>query len=367
VACVDREPLACVREWFGLHGWTPFAFQEEVWRAYLAGESGLVHAATGTGKTYAAWLGPVLEWLRDYPGRPAQAGACSAPGSVGDAAARPRRRYRIGTPGAGRGFRAALDGREPHRRHLRGVRARQRERLPTALVTTPESLTLLLTRDDAPELFEHLELVVVDEWHELLASKRGVQTELALARLRRLRPSLRTLGLSATLGNLDVARDALLGLDTDGRPRPGRLMQGHLPKALEVDALIPETMERFPWSGQMGLRMVPEVARAIEEGESALVFTNTRPPPRSGTRRCSRRGPTGPASWRSTTGRWTAAPASGWKTGSGRASSAASCAPPRSIWAWTSRPWTGSSRSAARRRSAAWSSGPGAADTSRAR
>src|SRR6476620_10136819 len=277
IICGDSEPIDCLREWFASEEWEPFPFQEEVWRAYLAGESGLVHAATGTGKTYAAWLGPVLEWLRDYP---ASARRKSAPAPLRVLWVTPLRALAGDTESALRapvedfGLPWTVESRTGDTSAR--VRARQRERLPTALVTTPESLTLLLTRDDASELFEHLELVVVDEWHELLASKRGVQTELALARLRRLRPSLRTLGLSATLGNLDVARDALLGLDADGQPRPGRLMQGHLPKALEVDALIPGTMERFPWSGQMGLRMVPEVTRAIEEGESALVFTNTR-------------------------------------------------------------------------------------------
>jgi ATP-dependent Lhr-like helicase len=277
VACGDREPLSCVHEWFRLHGWTPFPFQEEVWRAYLAGESGLVHAATGTGKTYAAWIGPVLEWLRDYPPGPRR--KVAAP-PLRVLWVTPLRALAADTESA---LRAPIEdfglpwtvesrtGDTPAR-----VRARQRDRLPTALVTTPESLTLLLTRDDAQDLFDHLELVVVDEWHELLASKRGVQAELALARLRRFRPTLRTLGLSATLGNLEVARDALLGLDSRGSPRPGRLMQGHLPKALEVDALIPPTIERFPWSGQMGLRMLQEVVRAIEEGETSLVFTNTR-------------------------------------------------------------------------------------------
>ena len=67
IECAGREPVDCVREWFAAEGWQPFPFQEEVWRAYLAGESGLIHAATGTGKTYAAFMGPVLEWLRDYP------------------------------------------------------------------------------------------------------------------------------------------------------------------------------------------------------------------------------------------------------------------------------------------------------------
>jgi ATP-dependent helicase Lhr and Lhr-like helicase len=277
VACADRTPLDCVHEWFRLHGWAPFPFQEEVWRAYLAGESALVHAATGTGKTYAAWLGPILEWLRDYPDPPRKKPG-AAPLRVlwitplralaGDTEAALRAPVEdLGLPWTVE----SRTGDTPAR-----VRARQRERLPTALVTTPESLSLLLTREDAAELFEHLELVVVDEWHELMASKRGVQTELALARLRRFRPELRTVGLSATLGNLDVALHTLLGLDRRGRPRRGRLVQGHLPKALRVEALIPETMERFPWAGQMGLRMVPEVVRAIEEGESALVFTNTR-------------------------------------------------------------------------------------------
>jgi ATP-dependent helicase Lhr and Lhr-like helicase len=275
VECAGREPMDCVREWFARHEWQPFPFQEAVWRAYLAGGSGLIHAATGTGKTYAAWMGPLLEWLRDYPAAPRRP---AAPLTVlwvtplralaGDTEAALRAPVEdLGIPWTVE----SRTGDTPAR-----VRARQRERLPSALVTTPESLSLLLTRDDAPTLFQHLQLVVVDEWHELMASKRGVQTELCLARLRHLRPGLRTLGLSATLGNLDTARDALLGVDAGARPRPGRIFQGLVPKALEVDALIPGAMERFPWSGQIGLRLLPEVIQAIEEGETSLVFTNTR-------------------------------------------------------------------------------------------
>jgi ATP-dependent Lhr-like helicase len=284
IVCTDRTPIECVREWFASEGWTPFEFQEEVWQAYLNGESGLIHAATGTGKTYAALMGPILEWMRDYPAR--QRGG----GDAGKhrAAAPPLRVLWI-TPlrALAADTEAALlapvedlglpwtvesrTGDTPAK-----IRNRQRTRLPTALVTTPESLSLLLTHDDVATLFDNLELVVVDEWHELMASKRGVQVELALARLRRFRPTLRTWGLSATLGNLDVARDALLGLTPDGKQRSGRIVRGLIPKALEVDSLIPETMERFPWSGQIGLRLLPEVIRAIEEGETSLVFTNTR-------------------------------------------------------------------------------------------
>jgi ATP-dependent helicase Lhr and Lhr-like helicase len=283
IICGDREPIECVREWFKSEGWEPFEFQEDVWRAYLAGESGLIHAATGTGKTYAAWMGPILEWLRDYPGGKRGSGeagkrAWAAPLRV--LWVTPLRALAADTEAAllapieDLGLPWTVESRTGDTAPR--VRARQSRRLPTALVTTPESLSLLLTRDDAAELFQHLELVVVDEWHELMASKRGVQTELALARLRRWRPNLRTWGLSATLGNLEAARDTLLGITCEGFEKPGRIIRGLVPKALEVDSIIPETMERFPWSGQIGLRLLPEMIHAIEEGQTSLVFTNTR-------------------------------------------------------------------------------------------
>jgi ATP-dependent Lhr-like helicase len=277
IVCADRDPLDCILEWFNSEGWAPFPFQEEVWQAYLAGESGLIHAATGTGKTYAAWIGPLLEWLRDYPARD-RIPTASPPLRV--LWITPLRALAVDTEAAllapieDLGLPWTVQSRTGDT--PAGIRSRQSKRLPTALVTTPESLALLLTRNDTPALFEHLELVVVDEWHELMSSKRGVQTELALARLRRWKPNLRTWGLSATLGNLDVARDALLGVGPEGRQRAGRIVRGLVPKALEVDSLIPATMDRFPWSGQIGLQLVPEVVRAVEEGKTTLVFTNTR-------------------------------------------------------------------------------------------
>ena len=289
IDCAGREPLDCVRAWFANEGWTPFEFQEEVWQAYLAGESGLIHAATGTGKTYAAWMGPILDWLRDYPAGKRVGGAGTRPRvdrkRVPQAPLRvlwvtPLRALAADTEAAllapveDLGLPWTVESRTGDTAPR--IRARQSRRLPTALVTTPESLALLLTRSDAATLFGDLELVVVDEWHELMASKRGVQTELGLARLRRWRPKLRTWGLSATLGNLDATRDTLLGITSDGLERRGRIIRGLVPKALEVDSLIPDTIERFPWSGQIGLRMVPEVVRAIEEGKTTLVFTNTR-------------------------------------------------------------------------------------------
>lgn len=151
-------------------------------------------------------------------------------------------------------------------------RARQSRRMPSALVTTPESLTLMLTRANAQEELKHLRMIVVDEWHELLGNKRGTQTQLAVARLARWRPDLQIWGLSATLGNLALAHDALL----HPVKTPRVVVRGAQPKTLVVDTLIPETIERFPWGGHLGVRQVGPVADEIERAQSSLVFTNTR-------------------------------------------------------------------------------------------
>ena len=144
------------------------------------------------------------------------------------------------------------------------MRARQARRLPTALVTTPESLSLMLSRDNAREMFADLRAVVVDEWHELMGTKRGVLVELALARLRYYQPRVRTWGLSATIGNLHDALDALLGVG--GAARRGRIVRGVEPKEVVIDALIPPVVERFPWAGHLGTQMLPQVIEAIDEG-----------------------------------------------------------------------------------------------------
>ena len=142
-----------------------------------------------------------------------------------------------------------------------------------SLVTTPESLSILLSLEDVHEIFAGLDTVVVDEWHELLSTKRGVQTELALARLRALRPGLVTWGLSATLANLDEAITALVGPQ---RVASARVVRADVPRRLEIETLIPAPIERFPWAGHMGMRLLPQVVAAIDAAATTLVFTNTR-------------------------------------------------------------------------------------------
>lgn len=149
-------------------------------------------------------------------------------------------------------------------------RAKQRERMPTALVTTPESLSLLLSYKDAREKLGTLRSIIVDEWHDLLGTKRGVQTELCIARLRNWLPELRTWGLSATLGNLDQANHVLLG------HKEGLLVSGDLKKEVEVKTLLPATVDKFPWAGHVGLTLLPDVLKHLEQARTTLLFTNTR-------------------------------------------------------------------------------------------
>ena len=263
-------------DWFASRAWTPFQFQREAWNAYLAGESGLIHASTGTGKTLAAFGGPLLEWLNQPTIRQ------SAKPPIRVLWITPLRALAADTEAALRqpledmGIPWTLETRTGDTSPA--VRARQSRRLPTVLITTPESLSLLLTREDVREIFTDLRLVVIDEWHELMGSKRGVLVELALARLRTLsKPPLRVWGMSATIGNLQEAANTLLG-NPSALPssRPPALISGVDQKQVVIDALLPPVVERFPWAGHLGTQMLPQLLEAIEEGDSAIVFTNTR-------------------------------------------------------------------------------------------
>ena len=173
---------AAVETWLAARGWQPFAFQREVWRAMAEGRSGLLHANTGTGKTLAAWLGALQALKLETPPVRARAKPVAPPLSV--LWLTPMRALAADTTRALKDPTTALE--PTWTIGLRSgdttsaERSAQDRRLPTVLVTTPESLTLQLARADALETLAHVQLVVVDEWHELLGNKRGVQVQLAL-------------------------------------------------------------------------------------------------------------------------------------------------------------------------------------------
>ncbi len=258
--------MESLQAYFDARGWRPFEFQREVWQAFCLGKSGLLHAPTGQGKTLAVYLGPLAESL-EAGGRP---GGCEVLWitPLRALAADTLRALREPLEALAPGLEAeARTGDTPA-----ALRARLRKRLPHTFVTTPESLSLMLTHSDTREKFSSLRCVIVDEWHELLGSKRGVQTELCLARLRAWFPGLRVWGLSATLGNLGEARRVLLGSEVGGSVE----IAANHGKEIRIDTLIPDEIERFPWAGHIGTRLAARVAREIEKANSTLLFTNTR-------------------------------------------------------------------------------------------
>jgi ATP-dependent helicase Lhr and Lhr-like helicase len=282
---MDEAPAA-LRPFFTAQGWTPFPFQSATWNAYRNGQSGLVHASTGSGKTLALWMGTIADYLEQNNSKTA---AHKASEKAFRATAEPIRLLWI-TPMRALAndlvgnLAAPVDYFQlPWSIEARtgdtstATRKAQKAKLPTALVTTPESLTLLLSYEGWQERFASLQAIVVDEWHELLGSKRGVQTELAVARLRRHLPELRLWGASATLGNLQEATHVLCDCGVpESRHGEWNLIADEQSKRVEIATLIPAKMERFPWAGHLGLRMLPQVLEAIESASTSLIFTNTR-------------------------------------------------------------------------------------------
>ena len=268
-------PLQRIGKYFQRRGWKPFPFQKTCWRMYQAGDSGIVHSATGTGKTLAVWLGPILKWVRENPNpdkwNPKRPPPIRVLWITPIRALASDTEFNLRDPIDQLGLPWKVESRTGDSGS--STKSRQLRRLPTALITTPESLSLLLTHEKSLEQLSGLESIVIDEWHELMGTKRGVQTELCMARLRKLNPKLQTWALSATLGNLDQAVDALVGNENLSETQ---IIEGYQKKKIVFESIIPNQIERFPWTGHIGTKMSPQVADYLESVNNALIFTNTR-------------------------------------------------------------------------------------------
>lgn len=255
-------------KWFAEMGWTPFGFQKETWKAYLEGRSGLLNAPTGSGKTYALLTGPLLEALSFPEDRglrliwitPIRALAREIEASA----------YRA-IRGLGLSWRVGVRTGDT----ATGERQLQKKSPPEILITTPESLHLILSQKGYAHVLGSLRCVVVDEWHELLGSKRGVQIELALSRIKSLAPNLRIWGISATIGNLEQALDILLGNNVAEKKR-SVIVRSDMQKQIEVIPVLPDTVDVLPWAGHLGIRLLDRVVDLVRQSRSTLIFTNTR-------------------------------------------------------------------------------------------
>lgn len=293
---MQNKGLEIITNWLSAKGLQPFAFQEEAWQMHTEGLSGIVNAPTGFGKTYSVFLAVVIDWINrneDYKTKkdnglqllwvsPLRALAKDIARAMEEALAELDIPWKVGI----RNGDTTTKERE-----------QQKKKMPEILVITPESLHLLFASKNHASFFETLTCVAVDEWHELLGSKRGVQVELVLAHLKWLRKNhkseksnhkkqipktknsehttsylpLRIWGISATIGNLEEAMIVLLGEEQNGV-----LVKAQLEKKINIETILPDTVERFPWAGHLGLKMKDYVLPVIRNSRSTLLFTNTR-------------------------------------------------------------------------------------------
>jgi ATP-dependent Lhr-like helicase len=348
----DSPGYRIISSWLSTKSMKPFQFQEETWEQIYLGNSGLVNAPTGFGKTFSVFLGALINFINKNPGNyktkkknslqllwitPLRALGKDIARAMEEVIAELGMSWQVGIRNGDT---------DPNERQ------RQKRNMPEALIITPESLHLLLGQKDYEDIFSTLQIVAVDEWHELLGSKRGVQVELALSRIvgvsreagvfsreagvfsreagggsqesevgsegledrseesevgsrksgvenqkgengrvksKHLPITCQRLivnrqpaiwGISATIGNLEQAREVLLSPLSlrrgAGGEVPSVIIRAQLKKEIAIESVIPEEIEKFPWAGHLGLNLAQEAVDIIRANKTTLVFINTR-------------------------------------------------------------------------------------------
>jgi len=271
-----NEGQLIIEQWLSTRGFSPFAFQAEAWEQILKKESGLINAPTGCGKTFSVFLGSIIQFINDHPQdyrssknngllllwvTPLKALAKDIGRAMEEVIAALNMSWRIGIRNGDTDT---------------GERQKQKRNMPEVLIITPESLHLLLAQKGYPDLFKSLQLIAIDEWHELLGGKRGVLVELAVARLAALAKSnqraLSVWGISATIGNLEQAKDVLLY----PIQQKGVIIRARINKQIEVKSIIPDEIEKYPWAGHLGIKLAEKIIPIIEASNTTLIFINTR-------------------------------------------------------------------------------------------
>ena len=263
-----------IKTWLAGKGHAPFLFQEESWQHIIDGRSGLVNAPTGCGKTFSVFLGALIDFINQHPesyktkGKnglqllwitPLRALAKDIGRAMEEVVTELGMSWAVGIRNGDTNM---------------SERQKQKRQMPEVLIITPESLHLLLAQKGYAEVFHSLKMIAVDEWHELLGSKRGVQVELALSRIVGVKEKnpLRIWGISATIGNLHQAMEVLLATGA----AMGVIVRTDIKKQIEIESVFPEEIERYPWAGHMGLKLIDKVVSIIKGSRTTLIFINTR-------------------------------------------------------------------------------------------
>ncbi len=266
-----------INDWLQQKGNQPFLFQFQTWQEILRKKSGLVNAPTGFGKTYSVFLGAVIDFINEHPTdyltkknnglrliwiTPLKALAKDIGRAMQEVIFELGMQWRVGV----RNGDTSISDRQ-----------KQKRSMPEVLIITPESLHLLLAQKDYPKVFESLKIIAVDEWHELLGSKRGVQVELANSRIVHLpkknkKQKVMLWGISATIGNLLQAKEVLLSPLNE----EGVIIKAKVNKKIEVHSIYPDEIEKYPWAGHLGLKLIEKVLPIIAGSRTTLIFINTR-------------------------------------------------------------------------------------------
>lgn len=281
-----------------------FRFQEETWQHIINDKSGLVNAPTGCGKTFSVFLGSIVQFINNnlssYQTRknnglqllwitPLRALAKDIGRAMEDVISELNLQWQVGIRNGDTEI---------------SERQKQTRNMPEVLIITPESLMLLLAQKTYPNFFKSLRIIAVDEWHELLGSKRGVQVELAISRILNVHRESLTVneeekiksknsksnrlltinhqqstslwGISATIGNLEEAKDVLLASISTQQKGKAEIVKAKMDKRIEVFSIIPDEIEKYPWAGHLGIKLAEKIVPIIEQSQTTLVFINTR-------------------------------------------------------------------------------------------
>ena len=277
----ESKGYKVVCDWLASKGNSAFAFQQQTWQHIINGESGLVNAPTGCGKTFSVFLGAIIDFINHHPDDYT---------SIKNSGLQllwitPLRAL---AKDIGRAMEEVID--ELGMNWKTGIRngdtttterARQKKQMPEVLIITPESLHLLLAQKHYPDFFSSLKIIAVDEWHELLGSKRGVQVELAISRILNVQYSMfntqcSVWGISATIGNLEQAMEVLLAPLSKWRGAGGEVVRADMNKQIEVQSIFPDEIEKYPWAGHLGIKLIDKVIPIINQSKTTLIFINTR-------------------------------------------------------------------------------------------
>lgn len=281
-----------IAAWLSSKGHQPFLFQQQTWQHIIDGKSGLVNAPTGCGKTFSVFIGAVIDFINNNPDNyrtknknglqllwvtPLRALAKDIGRAMEEVIADLNMQWKVGI----------RNGDTPV-----SEREKQKRQMPEVLIITPESLHLLLAQKNNAAIFTSVKIIAVDEWHEIMGSKRGVQVELAVSRIVNCKWVMANKapcvwGISATIGNLEQAKEVLLSPVKSIQNRSnlkapssvgeaGVIVKADIKKTIEVIPVIPDEIEKYPWAGHLGIKLVHHVVDIINQNNTTLVFINTR-------------------------------------------------------------------------------------------